>query len=90
MNKTDFINIISTIGDITKVKAATVYEGMMEAMRDSLADGDDVRTAIGTLKVVERAARDGRNPQTGEIIKIPAKQTVKFVPNAEMKQAVNE
>ncbi len=79
MNKTDLINTIADEAGITKVEADKALTGMLEAMAAALAGGDSVAlTGFGTFSISARAARNGRNPQTGATISIPATKVVKF------------
>ena len=79
MNKNDLINEIAAAADITKTAAQQALAGLQEAIENGLATGDSVAIAgFGSFSIRERAARSGRNPQTGEQIDIPAKKVVKF------------
>jgi len=79
MNKNDLINEIAAAADITKTAAEQALAGLLEAIENGLATGDSVAIAgFGSFSIRERAARSGRNPQTGEQIDIPAKKVVKF------------
>ncbi len=90
MNKQDLISQIAQEADISKQKAGVALDATLEAIRNSLKDGDDVRLiGFGTFSVAERAATEGRNPRTGEKIKIPASKQPKFKPGKELKEAVN-
>ena len=63
----------------------------MDAIRESLAKGESVAfVGFGKFSVPDRSARDGRNPQTGETLKIPASKAAKFTPGKELKEAVNK
>ena len=63
----------------------------MDAIRESLAKGESVAfVGFGKFSVADRSARDGRNPQTGETLKIPASKAAKFSPGKELKDAVNK
>jgi DNA-binding protein HU-beta len=91
MNKQDLINQVAADADISKQKAGLALDAVVSAIRDSLKKGDDVRLiGFGTFSVAQRAATEGRNPRTGEKIKIPASKQPKFKPGKELKDAVNK
>ena len=91
MNKQDLVSKVADQADISKQKAATAVDAVINAIRGSLAQGDDVRlVGFGTFSVANRAATTGRNPRTGEPIKIPASKQPKFKPGKELKEAVNK
>lgn len=91
MNKQDLVSKVAASADISKQKAATAVDAVIDAIRGSLAKGDDVRlVGFGTFSVAQRAATTGRNPRTGEPIKIPASKQPKFKPGKELKEAVNK
>jgi DNA-binding protein HU-beta len=79
MNKTDLINKIAESAKITKVTAGKVVQSLQTSISDALQEGENVvLLGFGTFSVKERAARIGRNPQTGKEIQIQAKKVVKF------------
>ena len=78
MNKTELINAIAENASLTKKDAGAALDATMKAISDTLASGEDVvLTGFGSFTVRERAAREGRNPQTGEEVQIAAKKVVK-------------
>lgn len=90
MNKQDLISKIAAEADISKQKAGVALDSCLDAIRDCLKKGDDVRLiGFGTFSVASRAATEGRNPRTGEKIKIPASKQAKFKAGKELKDAVN-
>lgn len=79
MNKNELIEQIAVSADITKAKAGLALEAFIEAVTTSLQKGEDVSlVGFGTFTVSERSERTGRNPQTGETIKIAACKQPKF------------
>lgn len=91
MNKQDLVAKVAETTDISKSKAAEAVDAMIDAIKASLKKGDDVRlVGFGTFSVAKRAATTGRNPRTGEPIKIPASKQPKFKAGKELKQAVNK
>lgn len=91
MNKQELIAKVASKADVSKQKAAVAVDAVFEAIRESMAKGDDVRLiGFGTFTVADRAATEGRNPRTGEKIKIPASKQPKFKPGKELKDAVNK
>ncbi len=90
MPKTDLIEKIrDKAGFDTKAAAGKALEAVLESIREALVDGESVTlTGFGSFKVSERAARTGRNPQTGEEISIPASKAVKFTVGKMLKDSV--
>ncbi len=79
MNKSELVDQIVESADINKKEAGAALDAFMAAITDTLKKGDKVTLiGFGTFSVSKRAARDGRNPQTGKTIKIPAKNVAKF------------
>ena len=90
MNKNDLIEHISGNADISKSQAKAALEAFVDAVTKSLKKKNDVAiVGFGTFSVSRRKARTGRNPQTGESIKIKAKNAPKFKPGATLRDAVN-
>lgn len=89
MNKTELARKIATEKEIT-IKAATeAIETVVNTIADTLVDGEEIKIAgFGTFSVVERAAREGRNPATGETIQIEASKSPKFKASKTLKDAV--
>ncbi len=91
MNKQELVAKVAEGADISKAKAAQAVDAVIEAVKTSLKKGDDVRlVGFGTFTVAKRAATTGRNPRTGEPIKIPASKQPKFKAGKELKEAVNK
>lgn len=89
MNKAELIEQIANETEMTKKKATVVVEAVLEAIKDNLGKGNKVLlTGFGTFEVRERAARKGRNPQTGAEIKIPASKIPAFKPGKALKLVV--
>lgn len=90
MNKSELIESMAADAGITKAAAKKALDSMMGNVEGALKKGDRVSlVGFGSWSVAKRAARDGRNPQTGKTIKIAAKNVVKFKPGAELKGSVN-
>ncbi len=91
MNKQDLVSKVADKADISKIKAAAAVDAVIDAIKASLKKGDDVRlVGFGTFSVSKRAATTGRNPRTGEPIKISASKQPKFKAGKELKEAVNK
>lgn len=89
MNKGELINAIAAAG-LSKKDAATALDAAINAIGDALKAGDSVSLiGFGTFSVKERAAREGRNPRTGETVKIAASKNVAFKPGKTLKDKVN-
>ncbi len=90
MNKSQLIDAMASEAGISKAAAGKALSGMMGAVKGSLKKGDKVSlVGFGSWSVSKRAARNGRNPQTGATIKIAAKNVVKFKAGSELKGCVN-
>lgn len=90
MNKSDLINAMAEDAGITKAAAKKSLESFLENVQGSLKKGDRVSlVGFGSWSVTNRAAREGRNPQTGKTIQIAAKNVVKFKPGSELANSVN-
>ncbi len=90
MNKSDLIESMATNAGISKAAAGKALDAMMKSITGELMTGGRVSlVGFGSFSVSERAARDGRNPQTGATIKIPARKVVKFKAGSELKDSVN-
>lgn len=91
MNKTELIDAIAADAGITKAAAKLALESFLKNVEGTLAKGDRISlVGFGSWSISERAEREGRNPQTGQTIKIAAKKVVKFKAGAEFDAAVNK
>lgn len=90
MNKSDLIDAMAEDAGITKAAAKKALESFLDNVTKSLKKGDRVSfVGFGSFSVSKRAAREGRNPQTGKTIKIAAKNVVKFKAGSDLSGAVN-
>ncbi len=91
MNKAELIEAIANGSKLTKADAGRALDSTIEAISKSLKKGDRISlVGFGSFSVAKRAARVGRNPQTGKEIKIAAKKVVKFKAGAELAGNVNK
>jgi DNA-binding protein HU-beta len=91
MNKADLIDRIAAASGVTKAQASTAVETTISSITGALKKGERVAlVGFGTFGVSQRKARNGRNPQTGSVIKIAARRVAKFTPGVELKKAVNK
>ncbi|MCW3023622.1 MAG: family DNA-binding protein [Conexibacter sp.] len=90
MNKTEFVEAIAKESGLTNADARKAIEAVITTVEKTLKKGDEVAlTGFGKFSVSKRAARTGRNPQTGEAVKIKASKAPKFTAGAGLKTAVN-
>lgn len=90
MTKPELVSAMSEKTGVSKKDAAASIDAFVEIISDVLKHGDKLQlVGFGTFEVSERAARTGRNPQTGEDIKIPAAKIPKFKAGSALKNAVN-
>ena len=91
MNKADFIGAVADAAELSKADAGRAVDAMIEVIKKALKKGDTVSlVGFGTYSVRKRAARTGRNPQTGAAIEIAASSVPKFTAGATLKAAVNK
>lgn len=89
MSKTVLVKKIREKLDMSAKDAGAALDAVLDSIEDGLKNGETITlTGFGTFKTVERSARTGRNPQTGETIQIPASRGVKFSPGKFLKDAV--
>ncbi|WP_282184083.1 HU family DNA-binding protein [Azospirillum brasilense] len=90
MNQAELIETIATNAGIRKSDAAKVVQSVFEGISSALARGEEVRLAgFGIFEVAERAAREGRNPRTGEAVQIAASKAPRFKPAKQLRDVVN-
>jgi|TARA_R100001369_G_scaffold92509_1_gene138008 DNA-binding protein HU-beta len=90
VNKSELIEAIAASADIPKAAATRALDAMVESVTDSLKKGESVSlVGFGTFAIKERAARTGRNPQTGQPIQISAAKVPSFKAGKALKDAVN-
>jgi DNA-binding protein HU-beta len=89
MNKAELIDSIAAEAKLTKADAKRALDAFIGATAKALKKGESlVLIGFGSFKVVQRAARNGRNPQTGKAIKIKAKKVVKFKAGADLSKKI--
>lgn len=90
MNKSDLIDAVAAQADISKADASRAVDAVVDSITNALKKGDKVSlVGFGVFSVRKRAARQGRNPKTGQSIKIPAGKTPGFKAGKALKDAVN-
>ena len=90
MNKTELTDAVAEAADLTKADAARAVDAVLGTITNTLAGGEQVGiVGFGTFLVRDRAARTGRNPQTGAEIQIAAAKVPAFKPGKALKDAVN-
>ncbi|MFP3727610.1 HU family DNA-binding protein [Priestia filamentosa] len=89
MNKTELVNAVAAQSELTKQDAAKAVDALFKIISDTLSKEEKIQLiGFGTFEVRERAARTGRNPQTGEEMQIAASKVPAFKPGKELKEAV--
>ncbi|HJC39437.1 MAG TPA: HU family DNA-binding protein [Candidatus Mediterraneibacter faecigallinarum] len=90
MNKTELIAAVAEKAEISKKDSEKALKAFVDVVTEQLKAGDKVQVVgFGTFEVSERAAREGRNPQTGETMKIAACKAPKFKAGKALKDAIN-
>ena len=90
MNKTELVEAVAKDSGLSNADARKAVESLISTVEKTLKKGDEIAiTGFGKFSVVKRSARTGRNPQTGETVKIKASKAPKFTAGAGLKTAVN-
>lgn len=90
MKKVELVEAVATKAGLTKADALRAIDATFEAITEALKKGDKLTLiGFGTFGVSARAAREGRNPQTGAKVSIPARKAVTFKAGSQLKDAVN-
>lgn len=91
MKKADLVDVIADVADLNKVKAEEILNLVLDQIKASVIKGDTLQlVGFGSFSQGSRSARVGRNPKTGEVIKIAATKTVKFSASQSFKDAINK
>lgn len=91
MNKNELIDFIASQGELSKQQAEKALNAFLEGVSITLKKGDKVSlVGFGNFDVSRRKETTGRNPRTGEEIRIPAGNRVKFTPGKQLKETVNQ
>ena len=89
MRKQDLIREVANAANLSESQATKAVNAMFDAIQSSLARNDEVQlSGFGSFRVVERAAREGRNPRTGESMQIAARRSPTFKPGTQLKRSV--
>ena len=89
MTKADIVDQIAEAIGMTKTDTAAVVEGFLTSVVSALQKGEHIEIrGFGTFKVVTRASRTGRNPKTGEVVRIPERPVPVFKPSRELRSGV--
>jgi DNA-binding protein HU-beta len=89
MNKNDLVTSVADLCGLSKKDSTGAIDAMIQSIQKALKEGKDVRLAgLGTFLVAHRPERDGRNPRTGETIKILASKSPKFRAGKTLKEAI--
>ena len=90
MNKTELIAAVAEKAEISKKDSEKALKAFIDVVTDELKNGEKIQlVGFGTFEVSERAAREGRNPKSGEVMNIPASKTPKFKAGKALKDMVN-
>ena len=91
MTKADIVRKISLMTYFTKKESAEIVESVFALVKSTLEDGKNIKiVGFGNFEVKEKAARRGRNPQTGEVIEITPRRVLTFKPSLVLRKAINE
>ena len=91
MTKADLIEKISLMTAFTKKESSEIVERVFDVVKTTLEAGENIKIAgFGNFEVKEKAARRGRNPQTGEIVEISPRRVLTFKASQVLKKSINE
>jgi DNA-binding protein HU-beta len=91
MRKSDLVKAVAKEVDQPESQVSNIVNATFDAIESALSSGDEVTiTGFGTFRISERAAREGRNPQSGEKMTIPARKSPSFKPGSQLKRAVSD
>lgn len=91
MKKSEMIEALANATGLTKADSERAFNGVFDLLKGELAKENNVSVSgFGTFRISERAAREGRNPATGETIKIAASKNVSFKAGKDLKESVNK
>ena len=91
MNKTELVAAMAANAELSKKDAEKALKAFIDVVTEELTKGEKIQlVGFGTFEVAERTAREGRNPQTGETMSIPASKAPKFKAGKALKDAVNK
>ncbi len=91
MNKAHLVEKLAVDAGVNKTQSATAIESLITGISGALRKGERVTlSGFGTFSVYQRKARNGRNPQTGALIKIASRRVAKFTPGVDLKKVVNK
>ena len=91
MNKKDYVAVIATKTQMPKNEVEAIIDASHEVIVESLHKGEDIKlSGFGTFYSLKRTSRQGRNPKTGETVKIPEKTVIKFKAGKVLKELINE
>ncbi len=89
MNKGDLVEAISSNTELSRRQSAHAVDALIKSLSAALKSGDNITlSGFGTFSVYQRKARNGRNPQTGEAIRIKTRRVAKFSAGSELKKAL--
>ena len=90
MNRNDLVDVVASKTDLKKTEAGRAVDAVFDSIESALKKGDEVRlVGFGTFTVAHRAASEGRNPRTGQKIKIAASKQAKFRPGKGLRESLN-
>ncbi len=90
MNRNELVDTVASKSELRKSEASRAVDAVFDAIVEALKGGDEVRlVGFGTFSVAARAASEGRNPRTGEKIKIAASKQPKFKPGKGLRNSLN-
>lgn len=91
INKTDLVEKLAEGTELPKTTCTKVLDEFMTVVKDAVKNGDKIQlVGFGTFERGERAAREGKNPRTGEAVQIPASYVAKFKPGKTFKDYINQ
>ena len=90
MTKKEMVEALALRSEVSKAEAEKVFNAVFGLLAEEIAKGEARVDGFGTFKLAQRAAREAKNPRTGEVVKVPAKKAVTFKPAAALKAKIEK
>lgn len=90
MTKKEMVEVLAMRSEVSKAEAEKLFNNLFALLAEEVAKGEARVDGFGTFKLAQRAAREAKNPRTGEVVKVPAKKVVTFKAAAALKAKVEK
>ena len=90
MTKKEMVEALALRSEVSKGEAEKLFNNLFALLAEEIAKGEARVDGFGTFKLAQRAAREAKNPRTGEVVKVPAKKAVTFKPASALKAKIEK